>query len=136
MSISEVPRQQPYVAGGSYRLQAQEVTAHQWCRNGDHPKDNCRMIAPTRPGITEPFLSEGEVVRYFRHPDVSGDSQCSLDCGATMHHHGWIDQGITGRTVCPGDVVVGLPRPAQAGEVAYFPLKPDVFMALCEPATT
>jgi len=136
MSISEIPRPAPSVRSGSYRLLAQAVTANQWFRNGDHPQDNCRVIAPTRPGITESFLSEGEVVRYFRHPDISGDSQCPQECGATMHHHGWLDQGITGRTVCPGDVVIGLPRPSLGGEVAYFPLKPDVFMALCEPATT
>ena len=41
------------------------VEAHQWHANGDHPDDNCRMITPDRPGTTESFWSEGEMVRYL-----------------------------------------------------------------------
>jgi hypothetical protein len=114
----------------SYRQKPAVVEAHQWFKNGDHPADNCRLITPTRPGVTESFLSEGEIVRYYRNPDDSGDRECG-DCGETMHQHGWIDQGALGRVVCPGDWVISLPVES-VGRVACFPVKPDVFQATYE----
>lgn len=67
-------------------------SAHRWFKNGDHPEDG----DPSR---------EGKVVRYFRHPQIPGNSAC-VDCGRLMHDHGWIDCGGDGVTVCPGNMVV------------------------------
>ncbi len=36
------------------------------------------------------FFSEGKVVRYYRHPNIDGQTVCK-HCGNTMHNHGWID---------------------------------------------
>jgi hypothetical protein len=80
---------------------------HQWFRNGDHPDDNSRMIRPDPASLTQfaPFLSEGEVVRYFRRPDIAGDVKCG-ECGFAMHDHGWIDAPGDGHKVCPGDWII------------------------------
>ena len=65
-------------------------------RNGDHPDD----------GGAD---TEGEVVRYFRHPDKPGDLPCA-QCGAKYHDHGWIDTLEGGHNVCPGDwIITGVP---------------------------
>ena len=65
---------------------------------------------------------EGEVVRYFRRPDVGGEKLCR-HCDNEMHVHGWIDAGATGETVCPGDWIV---TDARGNHSA---VKPDVFAA-------
>jgi hypothetical protein len=91
------------------------IEATQWFKNGDHPLDNSCPISPTNPS-----LSEGEVVRYFRHPSISGRAPCSK-CGAIMHDHGWIDTLEDGHNVCPGDwIITGV-----AGEL--YPCKPEIF---------
>lgn len=95
------------------------IEATQWFKNGDHPKDECRLIVPV-PGDGEPFLSEGKIVRYFRHPGVPGDSLC-IHCDIRMHEHGWIDTREGDFRVCPGDwIITGL-----IGE--YYACKPKVF---------
>lgn len=84
----------------------------QWFKNGDHPDDYSRTHEGLEGGVARCFTPEerkareweGDVVRYFRHPDVPGETVCS--CGRTMHEHGWIDSGGAGQTVCPGDWVV------------------------------
>lgn len=107
-----------------YRKKPVVIEATQWFKNGDHPKDNCCPISPTNPD-----LSEGEVVRYFRHPDVSGKTICSK-CNKTMHEHGWIDTLEDGHNVCPGDwIITGV-----KGE--FYPCKPDIFEQTYEPADT
>lgn len=65
--------------------------AHQWFKNGDHPLDHADG---------RPVDWEGAVVRYYRRPDVPGDTPCRK-CGAAMHVHGWID--AIDHVVCPGD---------------------------------
>jgi len=55
-----------------YRKRPVVIESTQWFKNGDHPQDNCIMIYPKDGGITKPFLSEGKVVRYFRHPEIPG----------------------------------------------------------------
>lgn len=75
-----------------YRKNPGETTAHQWFKNGDHPNDG----PPDR---------EGRVVRYFRRPDVPGDTPCRY-CGEHAHTHGWIDTPDGGHSVCPGDWIV------------------------------
>ena len=88
------------------------VEAVRWFKNGDHPKDNSSLVSPDPRSITqfEPFLGEGKVVKYFRHPDISGDNVCSI-CGKVYDIHGWLDDSdITvvedGYGVCPGDWVI------------------------------
>ena len=97
---------------------AETVEAHRWFKNGDHPGDYAKDregFKDGEPGVhvyTADFCREhqweGEVVRYFRRPDVKGTDICHrLGCGRTMHDHGWIDQGGEGDVVCPGKWVVG-----------------------------
>lgn len=100
------------------------IDATRWEENGDHPEDACTWITSAQ-GVT--FLSEGKVVRYFRHPGVPGKRNCK-HCGQIMHEHGWIDTKEGGHTVCPGDwIITGI-----AGE--RYPCKPDIFAATYEPA--
>ena len=73
-----------------------EIKAHQWFKNGDHPKDYDQVKANGW---------EGQIVRYYRRPDVDGQSVCPR-CQQIMHDHGFIDEGEVGHTVCPGDWVV------------------------------
>jgi hypothetical protein len=102
------------------------IEATQWWKNGDHPDDGDETYLDT--GGFE-HRCEGRVVRYFRHPDVPGDRECS-QCVATMHVHGWIDTLEGGHTVCPGDwIITGV-----KGE--RYPCKPDIFAATYEPATS
>ena len=72
---------------------------------------------------------EGQVVRYFRHPDkVFAASTACKHCGNPMRDHGWVDTLEGGHTVCPGDwVVTGV-----AGE--RYPVKPAIFEATYDPA--
>ena len=80
--------------------------AHRWWKNGDHPDDNVRLIdIEADDGTLIDFLTEGEVVRRYRHPDVDGTDLC-LICAQAWDVHGWIDEGGEGITVHPGDWVV------------------------------
>jgi len=102
-----------------YRKKPIVIEAHQWFKNGDHPLDDCRTITPI-PIDGAPFQSEGEIVRYYRHPNVGGDEIC-VKCGSIMHDHGWLDTLECGHTVCVGDFIIkGI-----AGEL--YPCKPDIF---------
>jgi hypothetical protein len=104
--------------------------AHQWFKNGDHPDDNCRTIKPGPASLTQfaPFLSEGEVVRWFRRPDIPGSTKCG-GCGCLMSDHGWIDAPLDGHTVCPGDwIITGV-------NGKRYPCKPDAVAASCEAVT-
>jgi len=107
-----------------FRKKPVVIEAAQWFLNGDHPEDYCHeMPEQTVAGIY--FLSEGKVVRYFRHPQISGETICSK-CGNTMDAHGWIDTPEDGHNVCPGDwIITGV-----KGE--HYPCKPDIFEATYE----
>ncbi len=87
------------------------LDAHQWHLNGDHPEDEA---LPGR---------EGRVVRRFRHPDHHGSDACPV-CHGLLHHHGWIDSGGEGHTVCPGDWIVTTAS-------GRYPVKTDALFALC-----
>lgn len=90
-----------------YQTKTEIVEATQWFKNGDHPLDDVwRKFEDTGAHPTEP--REGKIVRYFRHPNVPGETICDF-CSIKIHHHGWIDQGGKGLTVCPGDYVITLP---------------------------
>lgn len=107
---------------GKFRKKPVVIEATQWFKNGDHPLDACGTIN----GSNGPFLSEGKVVRYFRHPDVPGANLCNY-CQKTMDHHGWIETLEGGHIVCPGDwIITGV-----AGEM--YPCKPDIFVATYDP---
>lgn len=120
-----------------YRKKPVVIEATQWFKNGDHPLDysvthvgydkdldDCREYPPEE---REAKGWEGDVVRYYRHPSVSGESLCQ-HCGETMHVHGWIDTLEGGHIVCPGDwIITGV-----KGE--RYPCKPDIFEATYEPA--
>lgn len=91
------------------------IEATQWFKNGDHPKDDSCPISPE-----DHSLSEGEVVRYYRTPDLDGQDECRK-CGVIMHYHGWVDTLEHGHVVCPNDwIITGL-------EGEYYPCKPDIF---------
>lgn len=107
-----------------FRTKIVEIEASQWFQNGDHPCDESKeMISVINNDI---FLSEGKVVRRYRHPGVIGDTKCK-HCNLTMHVHGWIDTLEGGHIVCPGDwIITGL-----LGE--RYPCKPKAFEAKYEP---
>lgn len=106
-----------------YRKKPVVIEASQWFVNGDHPEDHSGWLGPD----VDRFLSEGDVVRQYRHPDVPGDKPCE-QCGKPHHVHGWIDTLEQGHRVCPGDwIITGV-----AGE--RYPCKPTIFAATYEPA--
>jgi hypothetical protein len=103
-----------------YRKKPVVIEATQWFKNGDHPMDYSTEEQ-------ERIGWEGEVVRYFRHPDVPGDMPCK-HCGNIMHDHGWIDTLEGGHIVCPGDFIIT----GVKGE--HYPCKPDIFAMTYEVA--
>ena len=105
-----------------FRKKPVVIEATQWFKNGDHPMDASTVVRPDADSTTQfaPFLSEGKVVRYYRHPGVNGMSRCK-HCDDIMHNHGWIDTLEGGHIVCPGDwIITGV-----KGE--HYPCKPDIF---------
>lgn len=108
-----------------YRKLPVEIEATQWFKNGDHPLDGVGMEASDGAGGVYERV-EGLVVRFYRHPEVSGDHKC-MYCDQIMHVHGWIDTLEGGHIVCPGDwIITGV-----AGE--KYPCKPKIFAATYEP---
>lgn len=120
-----------------FRKKPVVIDAEQWFNNGDHSQD----YAEDRPGfkqdggeVREIVITgahakthnwEGQVVRYFRRPDVDGETLCR-HCGVRMHAHGWIDTLEGGHIVCPGDwVITGV-----KGE--RYPIKADILAATYE----
>jgi hypothetical protein len=108
-----------------YRKKPVVIEAVQWFKNGDHPDDDL----PPADKIVAGERTEGAVVRYFRHPDIPGDQECSK-CGHLMRDHGWIDTLEDGHNVCPGDwIITGV-----AGE--RYPCKPAIFAATYDPVAS
>jgi len=104
-----------------YRKKPVVIEAVQWFKNGDHPQDNSARMQP------DVESCEGEVVRYYRHPGVPGDSLCEK-CGNPHHVHGWVDTLEQGHRVCPGDWII------KGVQGEFYPCKPDIFAATYEPA--
>jgi len=101
----------------NYRKKPVVVEAEQWFKNGDHSEDNTEMFK-YRDGVE--FEGEGNIVRYYRTPNIDGKDKCK-HCGKIMHVHGWIDTIEGGHIVCPGDwIIKGI-----KGEL--YPCKPDIF---------
>lgn len=108
-----------------FRKKPVVIEARQWHQNGDHPGDACETYTDSN---GDSFQGEGKVVRYFRHPDVDGQTPCK-HCGVRMHDHGWIDTLEAGHNVCPGDwIITGV-----KGE--RYPCKPDIFEATYDAVT-
>ena len=101
------------------------IDATQWFKNGDHPLDYDERHDGWQSLEYRRRNWEGDVVRYYRHPQVSGDKTCVM-CGNRMHDHGWVDTLEGGHIVCPGDwIITGI-----RGE--HYPCKPDIFAATYE----
>ncbi len=100
------------------------IEAYPWRRNGDHPDDGAEVLEE---GEFKGQLSEGNVVRYFRRPNVHGGTKCKK-CGKAMYHHGWVDTEEGGHIVCPGDWII------KGVEGEYYPCKPLIFEKTYEPA--
>lgn len=102
------------------------IDATQWFTNGDHPQDNATEMFDYPWGQLPKVIKEGDVVRYYRHPEVEGATQCK-QCGVAFDWHGWIDTLEGGHIVCKGDwIITGV-----KGEL--YPCKPDIFEMTYEP---
>lgn len=120
-------------AVAKFRKKPVIIEASQWFKNGDHPEDYRDPefgFYRGEPGQISPEYRrdhnwEGQVVRYYRHPQHSGESPCE-QCGLRLHDHGWIDTLEQGHRVCPGDWIITGVR----GE--RYPCKPDIFQATYE----
>lgn len=128
---SPVANRSPHMA--LYRKKPIPVPAYQWFKNGDHPEDYSKDHHGLENGEMRTFTAqerkekgwEGDIVRYFRSPNVSGKTVCQ-HCHLTLHDHGWIDTLEGGHIVCPGDwIITGV-----KGE--HYPIKPDIFEATYE----
>ena len=116
-----------------YRKKPVVIEATQWFKSGDHPEDNRDTFTGSD---GKPFLGGGKVVRYYRTPELDGQTRCGhARCGKIMHDHGWIDTGQHGHIVCPGDwIITGIKL--ERGETSirgeFYPCKPDIFEATYE----
>jgi hypothetical protein len=96
------------------------VKATQWFKNGDHPHDYDSDEQGVAARDRRRLEWEGEVVRYFRHPEYRASWPCE-QCNSHMHDHGWIDTREGGHRVCPGDwILTGI-------EGERWPVKPEIF---------
>jgi hypothetical protein len=118
-----------------FRKKPVVIVATQWFKNGDHPDDYSEPKVGFEGGEIREWSGdevralgwEGQIVRYFRRPDVSGETLCR-HCSLTMHVHGWIDTKEGGHIVCPGDwIITGVQN-------ERYPCKPDIFEATYDPA--
>ena len=100
-----------------YRKRPVIIDAEQWFKNGDHSKDGTEVF---KEGEFKGELFEGKVVRYYRTPNLNGQTKC-MYCGMIMHIHGWIDTLEGGHIVCPGDFII------EGTKGEYYPCKPDIF---------
>lgn len=117
-----------------YRKKPVVIEATQWFKNGDHPLDYAndkigfegRGLRTWTGDEARALGWEGQVVRYYRHPNDDGRRKCQ-HCGDIMNNHGWIDTLEGGHIVCPGDwIITGVKN-------EMYPCKPDVFEATYEP---
>lgn len=66
----------------------------------------------------DPSKPEDEIVRYYRHPDISGEQLCHI-CNYKIHDHGFIDNKF-GYIVCPGNYVIN-------SDNGYYPISKSKF---------
>jgi len=120
-----------------YRKKPVVVEANQWFKNGDHTEDYAQDTQSIADGGMRIHVVtgaerkangwEGDIVRYYRHPNDDGERLCT-HCKTRMHEHGWIDALEGGHNVCPGDWIIK----GVNGE--FYPCKPDIFEKTYEPA--
>lgn len=105
-----------------YRKVPVEIEATRWFKNGDHPKDDCHLIAGPAKDKYSSFgeYTEGKIVKRYNKPGSSKRSVCS-QCGETLAVHGWIKTLEGGHIVCPGDWII------TTVEGEHYPCKPDIF---------
>jgi hypothetical protein len=106
-----------------YRKKPVVIEAIRWFQNGDHPEDGTDIFTS---GEFVNARCEGKVVRYFRRPDVDGETPCRR-CAVRMHEHGWIDTPEGGHIVCPGDWII------KGVQGEFYPCKPHIFETNYEP---
>jgi hypothetical protein len=118
-----------------FRKKPVVIDATQWFKNGDHPQDYSKVHEGFEKGVLRRFWPaerkangwEGDVVRYYRTPNLDGQTPCK-HCGKSMYDHGWIDTLEGGHIVCPGDwIITGI-----KGE--HYPVKDAIFRETYEPA--
>ena len=107
-----------------FRKKPVVVEASQWFQNGDHPLDYTRDYTEDGQVWTAEYRKEngweGEVVRYYRSPNMDGGDECKI-CKNLIDEHGWIDTLEGGHIVCPGDwIITGV-----QGE--RYPCKSEIF---------
>lgn len=117
-----------------FRKKPVVIEATQWFKNGDHPLDyvgdhhdfsEAAAVTTYTAEYRKAQGWEGDVVRYYRHPDVPGERPCE-QCGKSHHIHGWIDTLEQGHRVCPGDwIITGV-----KGE--RYPIKNEIFLQTYE----
>lgn len=102
-----------------YRLILKIIEATQWFKNGDHPLDESILNE-----LGE--LSEGKIIKKFRHVQVDGGLICNR-CSQVMDNHGWIENA-NGRScsVCPSDYII------TNEDGFYYPWKESAFKATYE----
>lgn len=92
------------------------VEATQWFKNGDHPLD---YVDDPDDMFNAEYRKEhgweGEVVNYFRHPNVPDIAICEY-CADEMGNHGLMGEYI----ICPGDWII-------TDTQGRYPCKPDIF---------
>lgn len=101
------------------------IDAVQWFKNGDHVEDKSMELLKIGEANPEGGLSEGKIVRYFRHPRNPGHTYCKK-CKHTMHFHGWIDTLEGGHIVCPGDWII------KGIQNEFYPCKNEIFQKTYE----
>lgn len=118
-----------------------DISASVWNENGDHPDDYVSTTHGFEHGEPREFSGEyrkeqkweGGVVRYYRHPGLSGNSIC-VHCGKIMHDHGWIEDQtsplfqLDSQVVCPGDVI--LTTVLEPDEKVYSVIKYQTLMTI------
>lgn len=111
-----------------YRKKPVVIDAIQWFKNGDHTNDYDSDHQGFEAGNLRTFTGayrkemewEGDIVRYYRTPDMDGQTPCK-HCNVIMHEHGWIDTLEGGHIVCPSDwIITGVSN-------EYYPCKNDIF---------
>ena len=108
-----------------FQKRPEEIEAHCWNKNGDHPEDESTLTK--HPTLDQYDVSEGKIVHYFREPDILGDHVCP-GCHQMMHLHGWIVTTQVGASsgrirvaVCPGDWII------RRKDGTFYPMHPDIF---------
>lgn len=105
---------------GKYKKKMPVIEAFQWFKNGDHPLDESTLLMTTEKGD---ILTEGKVVRFFRHPKVEGSEVCA--CGRLYDEHGFLDNSLIINKVCPGDYIL-------SGRNRFNVVKKEEFEAIYE----